>query len=195
GKIGGTKSKGLFVNSDTLMIDILSQRMEEYEPEDSFYTHAMERGNELEPFGRDYICKYTGYEFKTTGWLQSEENELLGISPDGITDDNKIAFENKAFGRKKHIECLLSNEIPKENIHQVIHYFTVNPGLEKLFFLAFRPEGVKHFIKEVTLDTVFDIGTKRKPKKMTVEALRDYANELADELLERIKQKEEELKF
>ena len=30
GKIGGTLSKGLFVKSDTLLIDILSQRLEDF---------------------------------------------------------------------------------------------------------------------------------------------------------------------
>ena len=49
-KIGGTLSKGLFVKSDTLFIDILSQRMEDFEPTDSYTSDAMERGNELEPF-------------------------------------------------------------------------------------------------------------------------------------------------
>src|SRR5690606_29148822 len=113
GKIGGTLSSGLFVKSDTLLIDILSQRTEVFEyEEDGFISKAMERGNELEPIARDFLEKYYGIKFLETGWLQCEENELLGISPDGITDCETMACEIKCLGRKKHLETLLNQEIP-----------------------------------------------------------------------------------
>lgn len=195
GKIGGTANKGLFVNSDTLLIDLLSQRLEEFEPEDSFTSEDMQRGNDLEPFAREYLNEYTGLDFKETGWIQSEENELMGVSPDGITDCNTMACEIKCFGRKKHTSVLLNDAIPKEYVNQIIQYFAVNPKLEKLYWLAFRPEAPKHFIKEVTLETKFDIGNKRKPQIMSVEAIRDYSNEKANELLIKIKEKEEQLNF
>lgn len=195
GKIGGTLSKGLFVKSDTLLIDILSQRLEEFEPEEGYTSDAMERGNELEPFALDYLKEYSGIDFQNSGWLQSEENELLGISPDGITADNIKACEIKCFGRKKHYEILLNDEIPRDNIHQCIHYFTVNPKLKELHWIAFRPEAPKHFIKVLTLESKINLGTKAKPKLMTVEAARDYANEFADDLLIQIKEKEKQLKF
>ena len=70
-KIGGTLSKGLFVKSDTLLIDILSQRLEDFEPTDSFQSEAMERGSEMEPFARQYLEEYTGVKFENVGWLQS----------------------------------------------------------------------------------------------------------------------------
>ncbi|MEG7750696.1 YqaJ viral recombinase family protein, partial [Listeria monocytogenes] len=76
-----------------------SQREEDFEFEaDTFESDAMQRGNDLEPFAREYLNKYTGLEFKQTGWLQSEENELLGISPDGITDCNRFSCEIKCLG-------------------------------------------------------------------------------------------------
>lgn len=164
GKIGGTLSKGLFVDSDTLFIDILSQRLEEYEPVDSYENEAMQRGNNLEPFAVEYLEKYldNGTVFETFGWLESEENELLGISPDGMTSDFKLACETKCFGRKQHLEVILSGEIPKEFIPQAVHYFTVNPKLEKLYWTAFRPETVKSVIIEVTRDTELDMGWKKK---------------------------------
>lgn len=215
GRIGGTASKGLFVKSDTLLIDILSQRLEEFEPEDGFTSDAMERGKELEPFAREYLNSYTGLEFKETGWLQSLKNELLGISPDGITDCEINAIETKCFGRKEHTRVLLLNDIPKDNIHQVLQYFTVNPKLENLYWLAFRPESVRHFIKHITLDSEIDLGiTKKievevigkrgvpiKPKIVTVpdvKTVREWvklAHELADELLLEIKTEEEQLNF
>lgn len=195
GKIGGTLSKGLFVKSDTLFIDILSQKLEEFEPSDSFENEHTQRGNDLEPFAIEYLEKYTGLKFNSVGWIQSEKNELLGISPDGITDDLKIACETKCFARKKHTEILIKNDIPLDNIYQLVHYFTVNPKLEKLYFCAFRPESVKNFVKELTLKSEVNIGTKARPKIMTIEAVRDYSLEFADELLKRINKTKEDLKF
>lgn len=195
GMIGGTLSKGLFVKSDTLLIDILSQRMEEFEPTDSYENDAMQRGNDLEPFAREYLNSYVGVDFLQTGWLQSEENELLGISPDGITEDETISCEIKCFGRKKHYEVLLNNEIPLENLNQCLHYFTVNPKLEKLYFIAFRPEAPKHFIKELTLEREINLGTKAKPIIKTISEWKKEALNLANDLLKTIKEKEQQLNF
>ena len=194
-KIGGTLSKGLFVKSDTLLIDILSQRIEEFEPEEGFTSSAMDRGNDLEPFAREYLNNYTGLLFEKTGWIQSDENELLGISPDGLTTCNTIACEIKCFGRKNHLSVLLSDDVPLDNINQILHYFTVNPLLQELHWIAFRPESTKHFIKVFTLETLVNIGTKAKPKMLTIEAARDYSIEFANELLAEILIKEEQLKF
>ena len=195
GKIGGTLAKGLFVKSDSLFLEILSQQLEEFEPTDSFSSEAMEHGTINEPFAREYLETYTGIKFTETGWIQSEENELIGISPDGITEDEKTACEIKCLGRKKHLSVLLENDIPLEHINQCIHYFTVNPKLEKLYFIAFRHESVKHFVKELTLGSTVNIGTKSKPRLMTLEAARDYANEFADELLMKINKSKETISF
>jgi hypothetical protein len=195
GKIGGTLAKGLFVKSDTLFLEILSQKLEEFEPTDSYSSESMDNGKFNEPFAREYLQTYTGVEFLETGWLQSEKNELIGISPDGITEDEKISCEIKCLGRKKHLSVLLDNDIPLAHIHQCIHYFTVNPKLEKLYFISFRHESVKHFIKELTLESIVNIGTKSKPKLMTVEAARDYAIELADELLIKINKEKDNISF
>jgi len=188
GRIGGTASKGLHIKSDTLFIDLLSQHLEEFEPSDSFENEHTQRGNDLEPFAIEYLETYTEYKFEAFGWLQSEENELLGISPDGLTKDHTVACETKCLARKKHTEILISNEIPLEYIHQCVHYFTVNPKLEKLFFCAFRPESVKSFVKELTLESVVNIGTKSKPKLLTINEIKvlslTYANELQTKINE-----------
>lgn len=192
GKIGGVLSKGLFIKSDTLLIDILSQRMEEFEPaEDGFMSDAMERGHEFEPFARQYLNDYTGLDFLETGWLQCEENELLGISPDGITDCEEYQCEIKCFGRKKHYEVLLNNAIPLENIAQIVHGFTVNPKLKALYFIAFRPEAPSHFIRKIDRDTIVNLGTKAKPVELTVQGWVYKALNAADELLADIKVKEQ----
>lgn len=186
GKIGGSASAGLIKPTDTLFVDILSQQIEEFEPENEWSNDAVERGNELEPFAREYLESYFGVIFEVPAWLQCEKNRLLGISPDGLTKDNRFACEIKCFGRKKHYEILIKNEIPYENVPQLVHYFTVNPELESLYFICFRPEAPKHFIKELTRDTLVNIGTNAKPVMKSISEAVEIAKTNATELLNRI---------
>ena len=194
GKIGGTLSKGLFIKSDTLLIEILSQRLEDFEMGNDFESDAMAHGNEFEPFAIEWVESYTGFKFERTGWLQSEENELLGISPDAISEDETTCCEVKCFGRKKHTEVILTNEIPLDNLNQLLHYFTVNPKLQKLYYCAFRSESVKNFIKELTPDSEINLGTKAKPIIKPISEWVKIAKAEADLLLEQIITKEEQLK-
>jgi len=186
GKIGGTLSSGLFVKSDTLLIDILSQRIEDFEPSDGFSTYDMQRGLELEPFAIEYLIKYTGVEFESTGWLQCEQNELLGISPDGISADETIQCEIKCFGRKKHLSVLISDEIPLDNLNQLVHAFVVNPKLETLHFFCYRDEATRHFNKVLTRESKVNLGTKAKPIIKTISEWCKIERENADLLLAEI---------
>lgn len=195
GKIGGTLSTGLLKPTDTIFIDLISQIGEEFEPTDSYESIEMQRGNELEPFAIEYLESYSRLKFMKPAWLQNEERKLLGISPDGITEDLRIACEVKCFGRKKHWETLINNEIPLENIPQCVHYFTVNDKLERLYFLSFRPEAIKPFIKELNRDSFVNIGTNSKPITVTIsEACKiSRANEIL--LSDRIEKTLNSLKF
>tara|TARA_R110002051_G_scaffold1751_1_gene9820 strand:+ start:1054 stop:1761 length:708 start_codon:yes stop_codon:yes gene_type:complete len=169
-KIGGTKNKGLFVNSDTLLITLLGDFLEDFEDVDNFTSEAMQRGNDLEGPARNELNAYTGLQFNDAGWLQCEEIPLLGISPDGITDDDRFSAEIKCFGKDKHTRTIIEDIIPKDHINQCLHYFVINPKLEKHFFAAFRPENklVPLFVKSMTRETVLDIGWT---KKIEVEVL------------------------
>lgn len=183
GKIGGTLASGLFTKTDNLLDELLTANCEDYDPFiDGFVSSDMQRGNELQPEALKNLIEYTKIDFIEVGWLQCEDNELLGISPDGITENFKISCEIKCPGAKRHTQTIKSNEIPLDNIHQCIHYFTVNPFLERHFFCSYRPENKfkQLFVKELTRDSVVNIGTNAKPIKVTInEAVklsRDYAN-------------------
>jgi len=89
----------------------------------------------------------------------------------------------------------LANEIPLENIHQLCHYFTVNPNLEKLYFCAFRPESVNNFVKELTLESEVNIGTNARPKLMQIKDVVKLSLQFANELLLKINNNKESLKF
>lgn len=166
GKIGGTRCKGLFTPTDTLLIELIGEAVEEYQSdEDAYVSDDMLRGWELEPEARAQLEQYTGIEFKTAGWIQHDEIPILGISPDGISNTEREACEIKCPSIKAHVEHCLGNEIPLKHIHQCLHYFTVNPNLEKVFFCSFRPEFKIRplFVKELRRDSLVNLGTKARP--------------------------------
>jgi len=170
GKIGGSTSAGLFIKSDTLMLNLLAERTEQFQLTDSFSSAAMDRGNELEPEARQELELYTGLKFKECGWMQCEEIEILGISPDGITECETIHCEIKCPGAKKHIETCLADEIPLDHIAQLIHYFTVNPKCETVYFVSYRPESIKPlFVKTLGRFSDVNIGTKARPVMISVD--------------------------
>jgi hypothetical protein len=184
GKITGTASKGLFVKSDTLLIDLISQRIEDWELEDSYSSADMVRGTELEPYAREAISDELFISFKEIGFIQNAAIPILGLSPDGISEDDTIMLEIKCPKAKKHTETLLANEIPSDNIHQVLHYFTVNPKLETMYFVSYRPESkVKSlWYKALTKDSEINLGTKAKPNIKTVTEWVEIAREEAGKL-------------
>lgn len=170
GKVGGSASKGLFVPSDTLLLELLSEHTEDFEIEEEGYVSKdMQRGNDLEPVAFTKMCQFTGIQFETAGWLQCEEIPILGISPDAISPDCKVSGEFKCPARKKHIATVLADEIPSDNIHQCLHYFTINPLLETHYFCSYRPESIRPlWIKKLTLNSMIDLGTKAKPNIKSV---------------------------
>jgi hypothetical protein len=189
GKIGGTASKGLFVESDTLLDSILAEHLEPFEmDDDSYIGYDMQRGIELEPMAIQEVSVYAGIELLQCGWLQSSECSILGISPDGISKCLTVSAETKCPGKTKHTKTIRSGEIPLDNIHQCLHYFTVNPKLEKHYFASFRPESkYPLFVKCLTRDSIIDLGSKSKPNNKSVSEWVKIALDKALELESQLK--------
>lgn len=173
GKISGTVAKGLFVDSDTLLTDLISCRLEPFKLEPEGYVSAdMLRGNELEPFGRMELSRKIKIPLVQCGWLENKDLPILGISPDSISECETIACELKCPGRSAHMATILSNEIPATYIHQCLHYFTVNPKLKQLYFGSFRPEcKIRLFYKILRPDSIINLGTIKTPKYGVISAL------------------------
>ena len=173
GKIGGTSSKGLFVDSDTLLNNLIACRLESFKLEPPGYENdAMIRGKELEPFGRMELSRKIKIKLTQAGWIQSNDIQIIGISPDSLSECETIACELKCPGRDVHTSTLLMNDIPLNNIHQCLHYFTVNTKLKELHFASFRPEcKIRIFHKVLTPESVINIGTKARPVVNTIKEL------------------------
>lgn len=187
GKIGGTASKRLHVAGDDLMLECLSAMCEPYEEEDSYVNAAMLRGIELEPFGIAHMQNALGIKFREWGWIESEHCPLLGLSPDGITADDKQAIELKCPGAKNHTKYLLDGSVPFEYAHQVTHYFAIVPTLEKLHFVSYRPEHITPvYHVEVTRETPLNFGTEARPLLRFVGEVAAQKIELGKQLQARI---------
>lgn len=198
GKIGGTRAKELFIKSDTLFYKLLAESVEPFDEdyEEGFKSDAMERGNELEPQARIELEKYTGHKFLECGWIQSE-NELMGISPDGITECLTIQSEIKCPHPVAHLKMCVSDSIPLEYINQCVHAFTVNEKLEKLYFCSYRPECTLKplFVKELNRNSLVNNGTVTKPVMVLISDLVRMSFREAEFLQEQIKTTIEQLKF
>lgn len=162
GMIGGTRSG---TAEKTLLPEIVAELTEPYYESDGFTNSATQRGLDLEPLAREELGAETFIQFNECGWIQSDENDLLGISPDGISECETIMCEIKCPSAKKHMEQVLSKEILPEYIDQLIHAFVVNDKLEKHYFCSFRPENTKKplWYRKLTLESLVNIGTVARP--------------------------------
>ena len=107
----------------------------------------VERGNRLEETAIAKAAEKTGVVFKSGTedrviW-QSDEYPQLTVSPDGFTEDNKIAIETKCPGVVNHIKYLETikdlSSIDDYKL-QILQYFVVNPNLEALYFVSYNEQ-------------------------------------------------------
>lgn len=195
-KIGGSTSSQLHVKSDTLLEQLLAEMCEPYYHEDSYISDAMQRGIDLEPYGVQAASEYTGVKFNQCGWIQSDECELMGISPDAISEDETEIIELKCPSAKVHISYIRGGIVPLDHIDQVVQAFAVHPKLKKVHFASFRPECVKPlFVKTVSREDLVNVGTKAKPVMSTIADYATVKMELAKQLKERLRKEYEAISF
>lgn len=197
-KIGGSTSAGLLKKGNTLLLEILAQICEDFEPEqDSFENAAMQRGNELEPVAIRELSAYTKTEFYNVGWVEHSIIKLLGISPDGLNTNSTIACEVKCPSAKKHTEYIVNDEVPLEYVSQCIHYFTVIDTLKELHFASFRPENKFKplFVKTLNRNSEVNIGTKARPVTKTIQEVVEMVEEKATQMEIDLKTELEKIKF
>ncbi len=189
GKIGGTSAESLMVKDfQTLKNKLLACHLEPFEMEEGFTSEAMQRGNELEPLARQYISDYTGIEFLEYGWLQSD-NELFGLSPDGLSECQEYSCEIKCPSKEVHTGYIVGDILPY--FWQNVSYFAVNPKLKKHYFISYRPESsIPAYIVELTRDSLV---YRTKTIKENIGESADKLKAKADLMLEQFNETKEEL--
>lgn len=139
GKITGSRLKDVLPKRDGSMkigyYELIAERLGI--PSDG--EDAMARGHRLECEAIAEFEKVTGLKVDTSLTIWSrDDNESIAVSPDGVIDE-KTAVEVKCLSSARHIEAVLTNEIPDEYEEQVVQYFAVNDQLETLYFIFYDP--------------------------------------------------------
>jgi len=142
--------------------------------------NPMERGSRLECEAVDRFEAMTGKKVDTSLVIwEREDNENIAVSPDAFVAPKSgksitEAVEVKCLSSARHIEAVLTNEVPSEYHEQVMQYFIVNENLQKLYFCLYDPRlKVKDFhVIEVAREAVQD----------EIEALHAYEKATLDEV-------------
>ena len=140
GKITGTKSGNLVLKSGKgKKIGFYELIAEKIGIPQNDSENPMDRGNRLEPEAierfQGEICK----KVDTSLVLWSRDDyESISVSPDGIIGTTE-AVEVKCLGSARHIEALLTNELPSEYEDQKLQYFVVNDKLKTLYWVFYDP--------------------------------------------------------
>jgi putative phage-type endonuclease len=137
--------------SRTAIYKLLAERITG-ESEPSFYNDDMARGHLLEPYARSLYAMHSGFEVRECGFVTRHTSGIvLGYSPDGLVGDDGI-IEIKAPRQKKHLQALLSDEMPPEYIPQVQTGLAVT-GREWCDFISYAP-GLPLFVKRIQRDEI-----------------------------------------
>lgn len=81
-------------------------------------TRPMLRGNLDEPIARDHYSEHHAPVTQVGFMVQDFGGFKLGFSPDGLVGDDGL-IEIKSRAQKKHLQTILSNEVPIENMAQI----------------------------------------------------------------------------
>jgi len=86
---------------------------------DPTYVSAdMERGNYDEPLARDHYSENIEPVTQVGFMVRDEFGFKLGFSPDGLVGDDGL-IEIKSRRQKKHLETILTDKVPTENMAQI----------------------------------------------------------------------------
>ena len=103
------------------------------EPQETFRSELMERGNELEPEARSWYEMATDTEVEQVGLVYLDDQELIACSPDGLP-----GLEIKCPSAAVHVGYLLGGEMPSKYIPQVQCCMWVC-GKDSWDFLSYHP--------------------------------------------------------
>tara|TARA_A100001037_G_scaffold278184_1_gene278910 strand:+ start:1753 stop:2412 length:660 start_codon:yes stop_codon:yes gene_type:complete len=135
----------------TYMLQLIAQRLTG-RARQSFQTSAMKRGSDLEPEAKQAYEIATGNLVTDTEFVEHPIIDMFGASPDGLVEDKNILIEIKCMGDERHLDFLLTGEIPLQYQHQMIAQCACT-GVPECDFVAYHDEfpkgkeiGIKRFV-------------------------------------------------
>lgn len=137
GKITGTKLKDLIVKRGNGKKIGYYQLIADKLAIPGTTENAMERGKELEPEAIEKFVEETGKKVDASLVMwHRDDNEAIAYSPDGVIGKTE-AVEAKCLSSARHIEALLTQQVPKDYQDQVLQAFIVNDKLKKLYLVFY----------------------------------------------------------
>ncbi|MGN6282128.1 YqaJ viral recombinase family protein [Frateuria sp.] len=132
--MGGLDASGL----QSLIKDLAWERV--YGPtEGGFKSAAMQRGNEVEPEGRDWYAFARDVVVEQVGFVQHAEFPMVGWSPDGLFNKARHGIEAKCPLHKAWMETKRTGKVPAEYRWQCRWGQWVGE-LDGLDFIAYHPQ-------------------------------------------------------
>lgn len=168
GKIGGSTAGKIMTKLDKPVTEcaefyqILAENMEDFDPfTNDYISFDMQRGNELEPLAREEYERIYDVKVEQFGWIE-QDNNWIGISPDGWMPELKKAIEIKCPAANTHVKYMLNkNEFFEDYVWQIVHNFLVLE-IDSIDCISYRPENryCSLVVNTVTLDTEIKISAK-----------------------------------
>jgi hypothetical protein len=113
--------------------------------EENKYYNAMERGIGEEDTAAQLFASKFDKKLMVVGCCVADEDDRIMNSPDRLVKpagkSKKIteAVEIKCLGSAKHLMAFFERKIPEEYWTQKVQYFTVNPDLQRLYWVFYDP--------------------------------------------------------
>lgn len=138
-----------------------------------FVTEAMQHGIEYEPIARAEYELATGQEVQQIGLAMHPTIKWFSASTDGLVGDKGI-LEIKCLGSLKHLDILLSNEIPEDYHWQMLGGLACTER-EWCDFVSYdprMPEGLQLFIKRFDRNSKLTCGMELEVEQFLKEVER-----------------------
>lgn len=128
---------------------LVAERITGY-TEPTYASDDMLRGHGIEPLAAAIYAEHYGVEVTEVGLMVRDDwGYSLGYSPDGLVGDDGL-IEVKSRRQKKHLQTVLSDEVPAENVAQCQMALLVS-GRSWLDYVSYCG-GMSLWVKRVTPD-------------------------------------------
>lgn len=100
-----------------LLFELVAQRLSGF-VEDTYQSKDMERGVLDEPYARDLYSKHYAPATTCGFMVENKWGYKIGYSPDGLVGSDGL-IEIKSRRQKKHVQTILEDQAPLENMAQL----------------------------------------------------------------------------
>lgn len=190
GRLTGTKIGSIYAKSrkqdeifDTSkhllgFYELLAERLTDC---DDLSSNA-ERGKELESEALEVASDELGIDFVRGNVWELDKNHIE--SPDGYTNDLKMAIEIKCLSSARHIQAIYDDVPPQEYATEYANYFLVNKDLEMLIVFLYDPRFIEqklrtHYWFLNRVDLMPQIKALKQVKKQVLRELKEAEERLA----------------